>query len=297
MDEHRKLKALRIMRQQIYYFDANGVYTCVSKQEAEKMKLEGLKYDYIQKQNYCEDIIGPEARAIACMKIGETIEKFEKDILRFTEIESEAEKKMKKTNTVYKVFRGNVYYFDDNGIYTCEKIEDVLLKDIAIKKVKIERGRKKIDCLPYSSVWLENMFGIKEYHVFQRAFSKLKPGDTLETLMDYCKKDVEYGRDKKPDDMHRFVTRIQKPKFVNKPGSKKAYDYIYADANIVFEWKIDKAKYVEENTEEIGRVILEEIASKKSFAKYEIPAFEKLEIKSVHLDQNINVLYYVFEVR
>lgn len=297
MDEHRKLKALRVIRQQIFYFDAGGVYTCVSRQDAQKMKLEGLKYDYKRKQNYCEDIIGPEARAIACLEIGDTIEKLEKDILRFTEINREAEKNLEIANTVYKVFQGKLYYFNDKGVYTCEKIEDVLPKDIAIRKVKIEKGRKAINCRPYNTICLGNMLGFRDYHVFQRAFARLKPGDTLETLADYCKNDVEYGKRKKPDEIHRFVTKIQKPKFVKKPGSNKAYDYIYVDANIVFEWKMDKAKYVAENEENLAKMILEEIATKKSVAQYKIPAFEKLEIKSVRLDENINVLYYVFALK
>ena len=141
------------------------------------------------------------------------------------------------------------------------------------------------------------MLGFRDFHVFQRAFARLKPGDTLEILADYCKNDVEYDKRKKPDEIHRFVTKIPKPKFVKKPGSNKAYDYIYVDANIVFEWKMDKAKYVAENEEKLAKMILEEIASKKSCAKYEIPTFEKLEIKSVRLDENINVLYYVFALK
>lgn len=299
MENTWKLKVLRILRQQIYFFNANGVYTSVSKQKAQRLKLEGLKYDYIQRWYYCTDRIGPEARAIACLKIGDTIEKLEKDICRFKKIDSETEKNLKMTNTVYRVFRSNLYYFNNEGIYTCERIEEVLQKDIAIKEVKIAKGRNVITCLPYSPICLKEMLEIREYHVFRRAFGKMKPGDTIENLKEYCNSDVEYAKKTKREGVQRFITKVQKPKFVCEHGNQNkdnAYDYISVDVNIISEWKTDKETYIKEHVREIGKAILEEVATKKLFLEYEIPAFEQLQIKDVTLNEEINVLYYTFKV-
>lgn len=299
MENTWKLKALRILRQQIYFFDVNGVYTSVSKQEAQRLKLEELKYDYIQRWYYCKDRIGPEARAIACLKIGDTIEKLEKDICRFEKIDSENKKNLKMINTVYRVFRGNLYYFNSEGIYTCERIKDVLPKDIAIKEVEIAKGRNIITCLPYSSIYVKEMLGIREYNVFQKAFSQMKPGDTIENLKEYCNRNIEYAKKPKREGVRRFITKVQKPKFVCEQGGKNkesAYDYISVDANIVSEWKMDKETYIKEHVREIGKAILEEVATKRLFLEYEIPAFEQLQIKDVTLNEEINVLYYTFNV-
>ena len=68
MDNNWKLEAIRVVRQRVYFFNSEGIYTAIPISEAREMKLKGLKMDKIQRQYCCADRVGAEARAIACLK-------------------------------------------------------------------------------------------------------------------------------------------------------------------------------------------------------------------------------------
>lgn len=296
MDNKWKFKAIRVMRQRVYFFNSEGIYTDVSIIEAMKMKLEELQFDYINRQYYCSDREGAEARAIACLKEGDTIDKLEKDIEKFNEISKLNSKDFKLTNVVYKVYRGKLYYFNDEGVYSCLKTEEILPTDIAIENVKIVRGRS-ITCCCYNSVRIGSLLGIKSYITFRRAFGKLKLGDTVETLKYYCENDVDSEKSHKPEGLQRFITKIEYPKFVCIPENtdkKGTFDYIYVDINIVTNWEKDRMTYIKENQKKIKQLVFDRIEDTKAFEKYGITT-EDLKVKKVTLNNKTSMLYYVLE--
>lgn len=296
MDNNWKLEAIRVVRQRVYFFNSEGIYTAIPISEAREMKLKGLKMDKIQRQYCCADRVGAEARAIACLKEGDTVEKLEKDISRFTE--NLSKEKIRLTNTVYKIKGGKFYFFNDEGVYTCLEAEEIFPTNVQIREMSISRG-KCVEYHSYSASYLEELIQVHDFHAFRNAFAKLKVGETVETLKKRCQKSGVPQKTRKQEELERVITKIQNPKFVcnsENTNLNNGFDYMYVDVNMISEWKTDRDMYIKKNIKEIDKLVLNGLKDNKFFLKHQIST-DSLKVLKVVLERKTNVLYYVFEIK
>lgn len=163
--------------------------------------------------------------------------------------------------------KGNVYFFDEEGIYRRVSIKEG--KEMKLKYFYVRKdGRTDLDLTkltPYITY-------VTNKNLISKAIGKLIPGDEIEKFEEYLKTVKLEARDK-PKGLDRFITKIQTPCFVRKPENTKTntFDYIYVDVNIVSEWEEERKGYIEKNFDEICKRVIGKLEESKKFQKYGVP--------------------------
>lgn len=297
-----KGNVIRLVDKKVYFFNEEGIYTKISIIDAKKMKLKGLGYNRETGEYYKDfseryfNYWTPEERAIACLKIGDSMEKLQKDIARFEKIYETDDFKL--TNTVIRISRKKFYFFDDNGKYSCLTEKDILPSDVFIGQVIITiKGNIVYDCNIQKHELAETI-GVDNINILNVAIGKLKIGDTIQILKKYCD-NTTLGKRVLPEGIQRFVTKISKPEFVCTPenhNKDNTFDYIHVYVGIVSEWETDRKKYIIDNIDGINKMILDKIRNDKKFLKYGVPE-NFLKLTKVTLVKRTSELHYVFELK
>ena len=300
MDYEWVEKAIRIENQKVYFFNSDKIYTKVSIKEALKMNLKGLKRDYYKISEYYNPemtIKGPIARAILCLKVGDSLEKLKKDIVRFEDIYAE-NRENSIINKVYRINNGKCYFFNEELKWTCLKEEEILQTDIVLNNIRIKEGRK----IKYNAESLRGnisqIIECDDLNVLKCALCKIKIGDTIEELKKCCK-NITLGNKKETKEIERFITRIDRPKFIcipENPNKDTTFDYIHIDVNVRMQWEEDKRIYIEKHKKEISQLVLRKIESNIIFQKYKVP-INCLKISKIIWRNSLNTLHYILELK
>lgn len=299
MDKILKEQAIRINKKKVYFFNSEGIYTETSIEEARRMHLKGLKMDYYKRGGYCSetDFSGPTARAILCLKVGDSIDKLEQDIARFKKAEKKAERGY--INVVLRKRNKKFYFFNEKEEWTCLPEEEILPTGISMPYIWFERG-KDISYWPINfSYELLQRLDIDNKALLSKAIGKLEVGDSIEKLKEDCKGRVTLKEPSKANYGNGIVTRICKPEFICNPENPKkttTFDYINVDVNLLTTWKGDKKVYLEKHKKEISKMVLEKVKKDRTFLKYGIPV-NYLKIAHIVLYKGRNMLQYVLELK
>lgn len=290
-----KNRAIRLIGKEVYFFNEEGIYSKISAIEARKIELEDLEFicstgEYIRTGFlYSIEI----SRAIASLHLGDSIEKFEKDIERFRELYEN--NKFKLTNTVFRISNKKFYFFDENGKYSCLREKDILPSNIIIDNIYIG-SNNKYSCRG-DLIQLEKTIKVYNENILKSALCKMKIGDTIQKLVEYCNT-VTFETRKLPEGVERFITRIERPKSIcvpENPNKDTTFDYLHIYVGIVSEWKEDRKKYIRDHIREINEMVLEKIENDKTFLKYGIP-INFLRFSKVTLIKRTSEIQFILEL-
>lgn len=294
-NEWWKGRVIRLIGKEAYFFNEEGIYSKISAIEAGKIELEDLEFicstgEYIRTGFlYSIEI----SRAIASLHLGDSIEKFEKDIERFRELYEN--NKFKLTNTVFRISNKKFYFFDENGKYSCLREKDILPSNIIIDNIYIGSNNKYSCSIALSQ--LEKTIKVYNGNILKSALCKMKIGDTIQKLVEYCNT-VTFETRKLPEGVERFITRIERPKFIcvpENPNKDATFDYLHIYVGIVSEWKEDRKKYIRDHIREINEMVLEKIENDKTFLKYGIP-INFLRFSKVTLIKRTSEIQFILEL-
>ena len=297
-------RVMRVINKKVYYFNYHGEYSQTTIREAKDKKLDGLFFNqstgkYCEESYKCDCDTKALDRAVACLKLGDTIEDFEKYVYRFDRL-YHMEMERPFINNVIRIAEGKFYFFNEQGVYTCLKEKEILPTDIRISVVSNIPGKRTSYSCYHELRKLAEVYEVDNMNLFAKVICMLKPGDSFFTLEDYCyNKKIILTRNKKPEGVDRFITKIQRPEFVcspENPNPKETFDYIHVYADIVSNWETDKKTYIQEHIKEINQKVLTKIESSKSFKKYGIP-INYLKASQIVLVDRIDQIHYVFELK
>lgn len=190
-----------------------------------------------------------------------------------------------------RLCKGNVYFFDNEGIYRKVSIDDA-------KKMNLKCFYVREDGSVYLilSDFVYYMTKVSNQNLIKMALCQLNPGDNIEKF-EYYLQTVQMNIREKPKGLDRFITKIKSPIFIRKPENPKVntFDYIYIDLNIVSEWEEERKKYIKKHLKEIYEKVINELEKDKDFQKYGVP-ISFLKISRITLTKS-NVLEFVLEIK
>ena len=144
-------------------------------------------------------------------------------------------------------------------------------------------GKREVDYY-YEEVHKNNRFAptyiIREYtgeeythESVRKVFERLKPGDTVSVLERYLKEFGEVKTCCEDEFLHKFITKIDSPKFYRFPENKntKTFDYIQMRVCVVQNWPCDKMKFVKANYKSILEEVLKKVEENARFKSFGIP--------------------------
>ena len=301
-----KGKVLRIIDKRVYFFNEEGIYERTSIIGAKDKKLKNLGFNgntgqyYITKSLYAyfPDIYSIAVeRAAACLSVGDSIQEFNQNILKFEKLYKT--KKFELTNTVFRIRGGRFYFFDENEKYTCLKEKEILPSNIFIGEVFVRDAKHVSYYCDLQVRQLAKVLDVTNLNILRKALGKLNVGDTLDILKEYCNGGIILEKTNLPDGLERFVTRIQRPEFVCEPENPNKYttfDYIHVYVGIIEEWKTDRKKYIEEHKKEITKMVFDKIEKDRTFLKYGIP-INFLKVSKITLVKRTSEIHYVLVIK
>lgn len=185
--------------------------------------------------------------------------------------------------------RGNIYYFDQNGIYCNITVEEA-------KRMRFPNLNIRAD----NTIWIDDHFFRLYIHpnmvIAKKVITSLKVGDTIEELVEKVK-NTRLDTHNKPEGLDRFITKIEKPYFVKKPENCdiNVFDYIYINLCIVHEWNEDKIEYIKAHMEELKNRLIDKLETDATFKGFGVPInffrFSRITLK------NDDVLQFVLELK
>ena len=183
-------RVMRVINKKVYYFNYHGEYSQTTIREAKDKKLDGLFFNqstgkYCEESYKCDCDTKALDRAVACLKLGDTIEDFEKYVYRFDRL-YHMEMERPFINNVIRIAEGKFYFFNEQGVYTCLKKKEILPTDICISVVTNPPGRKTTYYCFHAVEKLAKVYDVCNMGFFMNVINHLKPGDTFFTLEDYC---------------------------------------------------------------------------------------------------------------
>lgn len=196
----------------------------------------------------------------------------------------------KIANIAIRSRKGNVYFFDKEGIYrkvTANEAIEMRLRHIYTR----ENGGVCIDLVEFAR-YIPN---VTNQTLINKAICKLVPGDEIEKFEEYLQI-VEINSNDKPQGLDRFITKIQKPYFMRNPENinKNTFDYIEINVNIVSEWEEDRKEYIRKHREEIWQRVISKLKESKEFQRYGVPVnFLKARITIT----KSSILKFTFELK
>lgn len=299
-NEWWKGRVIRLIDKEAYFFNEEGIYSKISIIEARKIRLENLDFMGNTGKYICTSFWGYSIainRAIACLHLGDSIEKLKKDIERFEKLYEN--KKFKLTNTVFRVNNKKFYFFDENGKYSCLKEKDILPSNIIIDCIYIDSDSKNNSYSCNRALrQLEETIKIYNGNILKSALCKMQMGDSIQKLVEYCNS-ITFETRGVPEGVDRFITRIERPQFIcipENPNKDTTFDYVHIYAGIVSEWKEDRKKYIRDHIREIIEMVLNKIENDKTFLKYGIP-INFLKISKVTLIKRTSEIQFVLELK
>ena len=197
------------------------------------------------------------------------------------------------TNKVIRMRDKSIYYFDNQGVY----------RSVPLAKAR-SMQLQNIDKLWYDGSYNVNVIRelqdknlkINNVTLLLKVIAMLKEGDTIETFDEYLAT-TNIEKHEKPSELDRFITKIEKPKFVREPSNQNpnTFDFIYTDVNIIQEWSEDRLTYIQKHKKQIFKMLLEQLEKNKSFQKFGVP-INFLKVSRITLRRD-SVLEFVLELK
>ena len=196
----------------------------------------------------------------------------------------------KLKNNILRRARGYAYFFNEEGIYCRIPVSEVAEADFLNVHMFPEEGDFWFEKFYITNLICDNA------NLALKIICRLKEGDTLEKLRYYIK-NTKLRTEEKMEDMERFITKIEKPRFLRTPENpnENTFDFIYVDANIVTEWKEDRKQYLASNMDKIIKKVVKKLTNDSTFKKYEVP-INFLKVSRITL-KNDSVLQFVLELK
>lgn len=315
-----KNKAIRVFDKKVYFFNEEGIYIFLSIKEARNAGIKGIMfngktgehyqdfdrevlvvgyYDEEKKRPRYVEEYGKKSyalkRAILCLEIGDSIEKFYNDVKRFEKI---YERPFSVCNTVFRVSNGNFYFFDSNGKYTFMKEKEIVRSDIFIGFVQLDsRSKKAWYKCDIELRKLGRKYDCDNEVIERKAITQMKIGDTEETFGELVRNTKLEKRDL-PQGIDRFITRVRKPDFFctpENPNKDTTFDYIHIYVGTVVEWE-NKMQYIKSHLSEIESKVLDKIEKDRTFKKFGVPV-NVLKLSEVTMRNRTSELKFVFELK
>ncbi len=315
-----KNKAIRIFDKKVYFFNEEGIYIFLSIKEAKEAGIKGIMfngktgehyqdfdrevlvvgyYDEEKKRPRYVEEYGKKSyalkRAILCLEIGDSIEKFYNDVKRFEKI---YEKPFSVCNTVFRVSNGKFYFFDSNGKYTLLKEKEIVRSDIFIGSLYISHSSEKAwyDCETELRK-LGEKWGCDNVAIRKKAITQMQLGDTEETFGNLVR-NVNFKKRDLPQGIDRFITRVGKPEFFctpENPNKDTTFDFIHVYVDVVVNWD-NKMEYIKSNLGEIKEKVLKKIGNDRRFKSFKVPV-NILKLSEVTMRNKTSELKFVFEIK
>ncbi len=166
-----------------------------------------------------------------------------------------------------RIAKGNVYFFDKEGIYRRVSVNEAKEMNLRYLYVR-EDGSIYIDLEKF----VQYIPNVTNQILIRKVICKLNPEDEIEKLDEYLQTVKMNVRDK-PKGLDRFITKIQKPYFTRKPENTNTdtFDYINIDVNIVSEWEEGRKEYIIRHSEEIWQRVISKLKGSREFQRYGVP--------------------------
>lgn len=193
-------------------------------------------------------------------------------------------------NNLLRVRKEKGYYFNSDGVYCCESLEDLYRKGMyGIIPTYDYRYRAY-------NLYKPDFKGISP-RIVSRAITSLKEGDTISKFFEYLETLEPNERQELPTGLDRFITKISLPSIQREYGNKntKTFDFIYVYVCIIHDWESDRKQYIKENMPEIKKRVIARIEESKHFQRYGIP-INFLKLTSITLTRD-DVLHFIFELK
>lgn len=160
--------------------------------------------------------------------------------------------------------RKTVKYFDNNGTFHVERIEDAYTKISGIK----QRTDGSFYTCSSESVYLGPHIN---QTLFMKALSRLCPGDSWSDFLQICS-ETQFEISNEISFLEKFVGRIESPIFVREPENfnKATFDIVKIDLCLTNITK-DIRQTVKDNFDYMTELALEKIEKSRSFQKYGVP--------------------------
>lgn len=293
----------------VFFFDETGRYTSMSAKEARSKNFTNLFFDRNSRNFSYEyphislvddnlvlislkkDVI---PRAILRLVEGETYEDFEKYIFYYQNLIAQKSYPIKdlKNMVVRRIGKKYIFFNKDEVVETLDKTE-IVKSDVVNLWVDIYGFLQFSNSKAPIFIWRE----FSKEMLLTMAYSKLKNGDTVEDLRRYYKNSKIHKREPL-EELDRFVTKIEQPKFFRVPGNTNVstFDYIYVDVNLAVTWKYDKEEYYIKNKKKIDEMVLDKIGKSFRFKKCEVTT-NMLKLSRLSLKNERRILEFVFELK
>lgn len=166
-----------------------------------------------------------------------------------------------------RIAKGNVYFFDKEGIYRRVSVSEA--KEMNLRYLYVlEDDSIYIDLVKF----IDYIPNETNQILIRKIICKLIPGDEIEKFEEYLQT-VKIEVRNKPKGLDRFITKIQKPYFIRSTQNTNTntFDYINIDVNIVSEWEEDRKEYIIRHREEIWQRVISKLRESREFKKYGVP--------------------------
>ena len=279
---------VKTIRDNLYFFNEEGILCKISFEKGKSKDWSFLNNIFVCNLPYVY-------RAIKCLQLGDTIEKFESNIKRFKCI-YEKRKQDSVHNVIFKR-KGNLYYFfNSQGIYSSIHRDEALNSDLYYfpRKIPRENSYYFIDM----TVSVADALFLYNYNGFKRAVNLLKVGQTINDLIEiYNTTRPTYSHWN--SDLERFITTLEEPEYVCIPENQNKntlFDYVYVTVNVVSEWYTDRKSYINSHSREIKKMVLERIETDKKFKKYGLP-INFLKLSRAIFSPRKSSIQFLFELK
>lgn len=192
-------------------------------------------------------------------------------------------------NHALRSYKGEYYYFDENGIYRSVPKEE--------SKEILDNVYERLDGSTYYLIKGYIVRKNVDLNAFISALAKLKLGESFDELKEIYQ-NLEFKHHEKPEGLDRFIMKIDSPIFLKMPENQEleVFDFIHIDVFVATEWESDIYKYILENKKEIINRVLEKLKTSREFNKYSVP-INFLKLSKVTYSKSQNLIRFVFELK
>lgn len=203
-------------------------------------------------------------------------------------------------NIAMRQIKSTVFYFNENKIWSSISIEE---GEHTLSGIQRYNQLFVHDKTLFVSALFLNYFINTNKAYLRTAISKLLIGDTWDKFIDIYNH-IEYKQREKPQDLNRFITKINCPIFERFPENtnQKTFDMIRIDVNIITNHipeimgNLSFSQYIKSHSKEIKKLVLCKIEKSIQFHTYGIPiTFLKLESATYH--RNLSLIEFIFTLK
>lgn len=203
-------------------------------------------------------------------------------------------------NIAMRQIKSTVFYFNENKIWSSISIEE---GEHTLSGIQRYNQLFVHDKTLFVSALFLNYFVNTNKAYLRTAISKLLIGDTWDKFIDIYNH-IEYKQREKPQDLNRFITKINRPIFERFPENNNSmtFDMIRMDINIVTTYipeimnELSFSQYIKKHSKKIKTLALYKLQESQQFQSYGIPiTFLKLESAIYH--HNLSMIEFIFTLK